>query len=208
MFDEFGGLISEDVILDAVAEVENTGIVEWAPSPRHPDQLAIAEEFRDSYAEDPSLEEIRERLTSGVHPSFGSVDEQTRRLAVRNGIVELQTALAEHASRYGRVGHNQPPEELSLGIQDLSELEADVASLSEEIEKPEPNLPQVVEKAGRLERFQAFTRFKYSAAVLGGAFVDRLVDELANVVTSNIWEKGLVLLDSLVIWLDTVISLF
>ena len=70
---EFGGIVSEEVIDAAVSEVERTGTVYWAPGPNHPNQKARMEEAMANDDELPptTLEDIRDRLAGGVTPRFG-----------------------------------------------------------------------------------------------------------------------------------------
>ena len=78
---EFGGIVSEEALEAAIAEVESDGIVEWAPGPGHPDQKARTEEAMVDDREPPTtnLEEIRERLEGGVSPQIGDALEARRR---------------------------------------------------------------------------------------------------------------------------------
>jgi hypothetical protein len=80
--DEFGEIVSDALIDLAVAEVERDGIVEWAPGRNHPDQRRRREDaLLEAYeTRKPSLHEIRERLESGVAPTFGSPHELSRLL--------------------------------------------------------------------------------------------------------------------------------
>jgi hypothetical protein len=44
LYEEFGLIATEEAILEAIDEIESDGIVEWAPSDNHPDQIARRDE--------------------------------------------------------------------------------------------------------------------------------------------------------------------
>ena len=75
---EFGGIVSEEVIDAAVSEVERTGIVYWAPGPNHPNQKARMEEAMANDNEPPAHDtrrysrQARRRSYSSIRRLAGS----------------------------------------------------------------------------------------------------------------------------------------
>lgn len=165
LYREFGELVSEDVIDSAVSEVERDGTMYWAPGPNHPDQRARAEEAMAEEHEPPlpGLDEIRARLDGGARPQFGDPVEVRSRAALRNEIRSLRELMQRTPPVHGRIGHNRPPE--SLTVEMNVKITQAVDRIDEEIEHAEPNVGSVVESAGRLERVVAWIGRKFEIPI-------------------------------------------
>lgn len=165
--DQFGGVVSDEVIEAAVEEVQSDGIYDWAPTSEHPDKKAADEEaMAEQYDElpPPSLDDIRGRLNNGVVPSFGDVFERQEREALRSEIAELRTMLAQAVPQHGGIGHNHPPDDMALSVEMAGNVTTALDEMDEELAKPEPDVSAVVESAGKLEKFLAWIATKFDKA--------------------------------------------
>ena len=189
---EFGGLVSEDVIDSAVSEVERDGTMHWAPGPNHPDQRARAEEAIAEEQEPPlpGLDEIRARLDGGARPQFGDPLEVGSREALRNEIGRLRELMQRTPPVHGGIGHNRPPESLTVELN--VEVTQAIDRIDEEIEHAEPNVESVVESAGRLEKVVAWLGRKLEISI--DAFMAKVGSTagLAAIVAAAGWALSLV----------------
>jgi len=89
LFDEFGDLIDEAVIDEAVAKVESDGTIEWAPGSNHPnmrdrEEEALAEE-REEVLYTPeaepaaNLQWVLDQLANGAEITLGTREEAVAR---------------------------------------------------------------------------------------------------------------------------------
>lgn len=156
--DEFGGIVSDDIIEQAASEVENDG-VEWAPGPDHPDHQRAAEDFAESergeedtgYDLGFDLGEIEARLDRGVKPQYGDEWERRRRLQILRDIDELQFMLPKNGE-HGGMGHNQPPSGSRITEEDTADVMEAVVVIRTELEKDEPDAKDVVKSASLLQK--------------------------------------------------------
>lgn len=167
--DHFAGLASDDAIEAAVREVENNGIIEWAPGAQHPDRRAIEDEAaaEETDAAPPSLDEIRRRLEVGAVPRFGDPLEAEAREALRSEITQLRELLAQHAPQHGGIGHNNPPDETALLRELTVNITVTIDQIDVELAKPDPDADTVVESASKLETVLAWVFRKLDKAVDG-----------------------------------------
>lgn len=157
-YEEFGAIVSDDVIQEAVDEVETDGITEWAPTHAHPDQIAYRE---DALADDdeppiPSLEEIRRRLAEDVSPQFGNAYENESRIELQGEISRLRELLANQTPQYGGMGHNRPPDDMALTDELAADLDRALGTADSEIGKREPDVSEVAAAAGVFQRLLAW----------------------------------------------------
>ena len=164
---EFGGIVSEEVIDAAVSEVERTGTVYWAPGPNHPNQKDRMEEAMANDHEPPptTLEDIRDRLAGGVTPRFGDSLEAGCRASLRNEIARLRDLMERDAPVHGGIGHNHPPEHLALSVELTVEVKQTIEEIDAEVAKPAPNVEAVVESTSRLKKVLAWMGDKLDKSV-------------------------------------------
>lgn len=150
LFDEFGSLVSEDRIEEAANELEGEdGIYDWAPGRDHPDTRQREEEWRAEQFERPEtddepqlerLEDIVERLKSGVVPSYGDGYEIEQRRAIQDRLGKLRTTLAQVTPAHGGIGHNHPPpDEDSPQAVVVIEIKEAEETIRGELAKPQPD---------------------------------------------------------------------
>lgn len=211
---EFEGIVSERAISDAIKDVESDGIFDWAPGYNHPNQVARREEELVNYETPavPSLEDIRKRLNSGARSDFGDSQEHEERRVLRKEIAQLLELLAAQQPRHGRIGHNQPPEEMAIEEDMATKLKNDIVIMDQELAKPEPNVSEIVERTGSLQRIIAWGAEKADMAV--DTFVKRLGDLTAVGVAGTVvavagswqavWSKISAVAQSALNWLNTV----
>lgn len=110
--EEFGSLVSDHFIEQAVAEVESEGTFEWAPSPSHPAQIDAAKEYDDQKKQErrtgsglfvrrESHEQIlnREKLALGLAHLFKSASGEFT-FAILGSWGSGKTTLAASVSKY------------------------------------------------------------------------------------------------------------
>ena len=165
--DEFGGIVSDDVIDLAVAEVERDGVVEWAPGRNHPDQRRRSEDaLSDAYeTQGPSLDEIRTRLDSGVVPTFGSPHELSERAALRHLVAELAQSLSQELHVRPGIGHNGPPDDLRLTVEVISYASRATNQMGIELAKGLPDVSTIIESTSRLQSVLSWMLRKADKAV-------------------------------------------
>lgn len=156
---EFGRLVPFERIEELANEIEDEdGIYDWAPGLDHPDttQRKIAwlqdqDEFPPSDAD--ALEDVIERLESGVKPIYGSADELKKRRVALESLERLKLALPNPTPLHGGIGHNRPPiddnDPHGAALQEARDAEE---TISAELAKPEPNALEVAEATSRLQK--------------------------------------------------------
>ena len=193
----------------AVSEVEDDGIVEWAPGPDHPSQKARMEEAAgDDYEPPPpTLKNIRERLASGVTPQLGNPEEAKSRASLRSEIAQLRDLMEREASVPGGIGHNHPPEPLTLSVELSAEVKQTIEEIDAEVAKSAPNVEAVVESTSRLEKVLAWMGAKLDRSV--DAFLTTFANSMAVaaasvVALSPVDEKVVRVFTAVLEWLDAV----
>jgi len=159
LFDEFGSLVPERHIEEVADEIEGEdGISDWAPGPDHPDKRQREEEWHREQEEEEtppqpeSLDQIIDRLKSGVKPTYGDGYELEQRRAVRERLDKIRATLAQVTPAHGGIGHNMPPPDddspqavVVIEVRDAEE------TVSKELAKPEPNALEVANATSRLQ---------------------------------------------------------
>ena len=206
--DEFGDLVSEEVIEAAVSEVERDGTFEWAPTDANPKNTGGQDDHEEDDEEltPTTLDEIRERLSSGVPPQFGDADEIASRKALRSEIAELREMLESTPPQQPGIGHNQPPEPLTLSVEVKAEVTIAVKEIDAELTKPSVDVDVVVERSGVLERALGWAR------QIANKFVDAAVLEAVTAAVTFagivVWENIGRVYEAAVRWLDAVTAPF
>ena len=209
--DEFGDLVSQKRLEEAVSVVERDGIVDWAPGPAHPDHQLSAEEWEAEEHPDviPDLDKIVGEIEAGAQMRFGDSYELAERNIVAENIAILRQALEEHRPAHGGIGHNMPPGGSDEALEKATEIAAAAESISEEINKPEPDALAVGRSAQTLKGIVGWAAEKADMAV--DEFMKTLAKGIAAAVVVGlvgIWADVLQAVQSVVSaatnWLSTI----
>ena len=206
---EFGDIVSDGVIEAAVSEVESDGIFDWAPTSSNPHHRAsLDDEVANVYEPPPPIpDDIRERLASGVALQFGDPVEAKSRSALRDEISRLRESMEQDASIHGGIGHNRPPDSLSLSVELTVEVTQAIEEIDDETAKSSPNVDAVVESTGRLEKVLAWIGRKLDKSVdgfmktLGALGAGAGAADLAGVA---VWENIAKVFRAALEWLDAI----
>lgn len=167
LFDEFGGIVDDDLIRRAAEGVEGEyGVTDWAPSSRHPNMRDREEEARldredDEFQEahdaqgrvhntlyqppiDERLAVIEGLIRESMRPSYGSTEERTFRSDLLDRIGALEAELAKLKPAHGGMGHNNPPEEIETPSDLIREVKEATTQIREELAQPEPDAGNVL----------------------------------------------------------------
>ena len=150
---EFAGVASDEAIEEAVKEVEADGLFDWAPTSSHPNRSRYEDEamaWQDAGPMPPTLDNIQARLEGGIVPSFGGYEREQREVVLRE-LAELRSLLERELPRHGGIGHNQPPEHLSLAVELNVEVLAAADRMKAELEQDAPNVEAVANATGTLQ---------------------------------------------------------
>ena len=211
--DEFRDLVSDEVIEAAVSKVESDGVLDWAPTDSNPKHRARLDDDEEADRESPppTLDEIRDRLASGHAPRFGDPLEAEGRKALRNEIGRLRDALEPRSPEPAGIGHNRPPESLSLSADETEEVREALNELDEETSKDVPDVDAVVESTDRVGKVLGWLGRKLDVSV--DSFMKTLGALGAGAVVAAF--AGFPLLETLarvyraaLKWLDAVLPLF
>lgn len=217
--EEFEHLVSEDAIQDAIKEIESDGTFDWAPSPSHPDQVAVRDEAQRDYQPPKllTLDDIRQRLDHGSISRFGHEEERIERQALKAGISELQDLLKPHAPSHGGIGHNRPPENMELDRVSIDDLSITINILKEKTDETEPDLQETIDATGKLQSFLVWGAKKLDLTIdefmkqLGKRGADLAIVSIG--VTGmggweTIWVKIAEIYQSAISWLDAITMIF
>ncbi|MCY4152837.1 MAG: hypothetical protein OXE94_11475 [Aestuariivita sp.] len=175
LHDEFGGIVSEDVIEKAINEVEKDGITEWAPGAEHPDIKQRDEEAKQEQYDQPlpTLKDIQQRLKNRNIPSFGDHLEQQDRNLLQRSLADLRNNLDQNLPAHGGIGHNQCPEQFTLINQIKIEITNTINTMDTELEKDTPDVTVMVESTERLQKIFHWINGKIDRAT--NVFVDKII---------------------------------
>lgn len=210
--EEFGDLVSPEMIEAAASEIEKDGTLDWAPTDSNPKHGGKFDEDDDTNEEPspPSLNGIRERIAGRATPKFGDSVEVQKRKELRNEIAELRRLLESIPPPHAEIGHNQPPEPLRIWVEVKADVKVAVEEIDAELTKPSPNVDGVVERSRVLAKalewvFGKADKF-VNAAVLsaGGAVGAGAVADLAGI---PVWENVARVYEATLRWLDAAIPL-
>ena len=212
LWDQFGGIVSDKALVAAVSEIERNGTIEWAPTDWNPKHPGGPDENEEDPHEPvpPTLDDIQERLARGMTPTFGDPLETQNRQVLRAEIARLLDAIESEPPRHGGIGHNRPPESLSLSLELIVEVKEAADALDTETAKPAPSVDAVVESTGRLEKVLGPVRRKLELSV--DSFMKTLGNLAAGVVvvglTGVLWVHIASVYRVALEWLDAVLPLF
>jgi hypothetical protein len=159
LFDEFGSIIPETRIDEAVEEVESDGITDWAPGLEHPSQRERAEEWAadrddDDYKSIPSadLNIIIRNLQDGRKPTYGDQLDLSLRQKTLDEIEQLTKALIP-ITPHGGIGHNNPPpDEDSPQNAAITEIRQASNAIQVALNAPEPDALAIAMATSRLQK--------------------------------------------------------
>ena len=165
---EFGGLLSDERIEEAVDLVQSEGTFDWAPSEKHPAYLdGISqdepdEEHLEDFAE--TIENVLDRLRAGFPVSFGSREDLAQRAVVRRHLEALRAELDRLPPSTPGKGHNNPPSD-DDEVPSVLDVVASIAEIDAELDKPEPDAVAVVAAASRISRAGKWLKARFDKAV-------------------------------------------
>lgn len=200
--EKFGGMVEEETIESAVEEIESDGQTDWAPSPKHPDQLRAAEEYYESFKPQ-TLDEISAALASGAKTDLSSPTAQAAAEELKQSADALIASIDARRPLHGGLGHNGPALDdegnpLPDGFENELRETANVLSTQMEASVPDPKA--VVEAAKRLKRFRAWLQPRIDAAA------DEFAKEIGKRGATVLITIGGFALASIVPGLDTALA--
>lgn len=160
--DEFGELVSDERMQEAVELVEYDGTVEWAPTSQHPTYRASLErvtEEDDRPTEPEGIEDIVRRLEGGFPVSFGVPEDLAQREVVSRHLTALRKELASLPRSAPGIGHNGAPEDDE--VPSVTEVEASIADIGSELDKAQPDALKVASAASLISRAGKWLRARF-----------------------------------------------
>lgn len=158
------------------------------------------------------LEKIQSRLKDNVTPKFGSEVDIKKRAEILDGIKELRKIFEQMKPAHGNLGHNSsllsPSEENKI----ISEIQATVDTINDEIKKShaQPDLNKVTESARSILKINSWVSEKLNIGV--DDFMKGLGRRLGERVGDAIFITILFILANIfydiLIWLDRLFSVF
>lgn len=151
--ENFEGLVPEDAILRAVAEIERDGIFDWAPSSNHPDQRSFVEEHETdgSFYDEYSFEQLIDAAASASSNYVGSTPELEARSEAIKAIAEVRQSLPP-PKKHGGIGHNNPPEPLDLDQQQVESVSEGLEKIEKELSLEGPDIEKIAANASFLAK--------------------------------------------------------
>ena len=146
------------VFLIQSAGIEQQNVPEQFTRIRKPDSVDDGNKWArfdgDDEADDesppPTLDEIRGRLASENTLRFGEPIAAQGHKALRKEIAQLRDTLKPRSPARGEIGHNRPPESLTLSVELIEGVTEAADEIDREISKAVPDVDAVVEATGRL----------------------------------------------------------
>lgn len=203
--DEFGSLVSEQLLEEVAEEVESEGIVDWAPGLKHRDHEQTQEEWDAEHADDedeelPDLEPIIHMLEGGDLPNYGDERELQQRQQALADIAALQEAITAVKPAHGGIGHNHPPPDDTNQLESISQISEAVSNIYYELKKQNPDALEVARSTSNLKKAMGWIGNRANAAVdkaIGIAIID-------TAMGSPFLEKAWSAVKSVSNWLFTV----
>jgi hypothetical protein len=200
---EFDGIVSEEVIEQAIEDVESKGTLDWAPTYNHPDRAD--EGMEDGEPSEPfpiDLDEVNRRLKAGVRPHYGDEYDRRTRGRILRDIEELEFDLPTGVSDQGGIGHNRPPADMQMTMEEISETRNALIEIRVELSRVEPDAVRVADLTGRLKKL--WEGAKHHAKLVGAAFSTSVGSAAGTVVGTaiggGIVTGGAVLLGHIVLY--------
>lgn len=167
---EFGSFISEQVIEEAVQEIESDGLTEWAPGTNHADHERARAEWdaehseNDSSEPEPNLQLIIAALKGGQKPRYGDEEEKRQRQEILDRLDRLERLLPER--QHAGIGHNNPPPDESGPSADIfSDIREANELIRNELVKAEPSALEVAKATFRLSSILSWFGKKFDVAI-------------------------------------------
>jgi len=207
--DNFESAVSEGAILEAVSRIEEDGTFDWAPSSQHRDKIdameeALAEQLDDV---DYGFDEIETIAAERAPANLGSEQELISRGELLEQIAALKDALPKPAA-HGGMGHNQPPAEFELEVEQQVEVAESLEVIEAELTADQPDVEAIAKKSSVINRIMGWIGGKLdtSAEAFCKSFGSTLgkaagVALPAAILASPYWGKLAALLGGLKEWL-------
>lgn len=213
--DNFESVVADDAILEAVSRIEEDGTFDWAPSSQHRNKIdaletALAEQFDQA---EYGFEEIEVLASERESVNVGSGQELVTRGELLEHIAALKEALSKPAT-HGGIGHNQPPAEFELEVEQQAEVAESLEVIEAELTSDQPDVEVVAKKSSALSRIIGWIGGKLNTTA--EAFCKSFGSTLgktaglalpAVIVASPYWGKLVALLGGLKEWLMLALGL-
>lgn len=162
---EFDQLVPKPLISSVAKELETLRKApHWSP------RLTGGPDRDDDELEDNrSLDDFAVKLESGAKVDFENAGEPLFRQDAVEKVERIREALDKLNTARGRIGHNQPPsaiadEDWRADERPLREIDALATSLSDELQRPEPDALTVCRTTQRLESHESWLKEKAELA--------------------------------------------
>ena len=201
--EEFEGVVPDDVLEEAIANVQRAGHWEWAPGPDHPDHARAAAEWaaQQGTEDERELENLARILEEGQRPTYGVPSDARGRDQIREDINSIQETIRSARPHVG-IGHNNPPpdeEEVKSALTDIG-MEGEI--IRAELEKAEPVALVVAKAALGLKKAWRYLLTKLDLAV--DTLVKVSVTGIVGVVVLELSPKIQTLAQHVIEWLSNV----
>ena len=183
---EFGGIVPDERIEEAVELVQEDGIYDWAPGPGHPDRVNAENElYMDELPdEEPDvLQALIERLKAGTPAHLGDAAELEQRQAVIARLDALRVVLDAAAPTHGGIGHNNPPPDDETEGPEIAEMRRLETTIRTELQKTQPEAVVVAQSASRLRAIAGWAGKKLDTAT--DAFAKAVGDGLGKATVAG-----------------------
>ena len=212
--DEFGGLVSDERLEEAVDLVQRDGVIDWAPTSQHPAYQAALDRGDpedEPPAEQPeTIEEVLRRLEGGLPVLFGSAEDLAQREVVSKHLTALRRELASLPRSAPGIGHNGAPEDDE--VPSVLEVEASIAEIGSELDKVQPDAVKVASATSLIARAGKWLRARFEK--VGEKAVEDAIRVVWGTVAFTVGSKlGLpdliqTVTDSVVHWIHVIGTLF
>jgi hypothetical protein len=171
LHEEFGALVTEELIEEVAEEVQREGIY-WAPGPDHPDHRRHEEEWREEMGEEPTeatpdIDHIIRELEAGLVPRYGDGYEIELRQKILERIERLKDALRiVTPPKHGQIGHNRPPpDDDTPQAQVVTQIQAASDVLQQELKKERPDALAIAHATSKIKSALGYLTKKVDVAV-------------------------------------------
>ncbi len=212
LYNQFSGSVSEEIINEAAEELEDeTGILVWAPSHQHPDQLNADEEHSADRQLDPfnRLEQIKTRIRNGETGDFSNPEVVAEVRKLKESISELRDAIQDFSERTNQmpgIGHNRPPSDLDVSDETRRTVEEQLDAVEGELTAENPDPEVGIRATETIKRI--WNQFTDVVKSTWSKTKDKVADALSHQITANapiwvavFWEKLYAFGRALVEWL-------
>ncbi len=211
--DNFEDIVLEEVIMEAVTEIQEDGTWDWAPSSQHPAKMASYEEAmaeRDQEEDELDFDDLREMASERTPSGIGTDEERSMRADILQKISAARSEMPRPPS-HGGMGHNNPPEEFELHGQELENAAQSLEVIETELANDVPDVEIVAEQTSFLKTALGWAAGKLDTTIdefckgfgktLGVAAGGAALALPAGILGTAYWGKIAALFGSLKGWL-------